>query len=143
MSTEKARALEWDVLSQDQEASFSFSVTDEDMAAFASFSGDRSRIHHNDVYAKKNGFEGPVVYGAIIVSKLSYFVGMLLPGDYGLANDWNIGFHNPLYVGDVATFSGEIVHLSAATRLVSLKVRVEARGVLIAKGTATSKLLTP
>ena len=38
------------------------------MEEFARFSGDRSRIHHDAEFGRRNGFRGPVVYGAIIVA---------------------------------------------------------------------------
>lgn len=118
-----------------------FSVSAEDMEAFAKLSGDRSRIHHDSDYARRNGFDGPVVYGALTVAQLSYLVGMHLPGDFGLATSWTVHFGKPLYVDEQAVISAEIVHLSEATRLASLKFTVHAGKRLIASGTASSKLL--
>ena len=138
-----ANVFRWEELKNGQDASFQFTVSDDDMLSFAGFSGDSSRIHVNHDYAVRNGFDAPVVYGALIVSKLSYFVGMLIPGDFGLATDWQVNFHQPLYVGELAKFTGEIAHLSAATRNVRIKFVVESAGRLVTSGTAGSTLLTP
>ncbi len=140
---DSAKIIKWEELENGQQESFEFSITEDDMSLFAGFSGDKSRIHIDTGYALRNGFKAPVVYGAVIVSRLSYFVGMLLPGDYGLATDWQFNFHHPLYVGDMATFSGEVVHLSPATRNVRLKFSVEVSGRLIVSGGAGSTLLQP
>ena len=140
---ESARIFEWEDLEKGQKESFEFSVSEDDMRAFAKFSGDESRIHIDRDYALRNGFKGPVVYGAVLVSKLSYLVGMLLPGDYGLATDWRINFHRPLYTGDTASFLAELTHLSPATRNVRIKFTVEVAGTLIASGDAGSTLLKP
>jgi len=110
-------------------------------STFRSFSGDCSRIHRDASFARSNGFSAPVVYGAVIVSRLSYLVGMLLPGDLGLATDWKINFNNPLYAGDVARMHGEITHVSEATRTVRLKFSVTRGETIIATGIAGSKLL--
>jgi acyl dehydratase len=120
-----------------------FSVTVEDMETFARLSGDRSRIHHDVAYAKRNGFDGPVVYGALTVAQLSYLVGMHLPGDFGLATSWVIHFGKPLYVGEEAVMTAELVHLSPSTRLASLKFNVRVGERLVASGTASSMLLQP
>jgi enoyl-CoA hydratase len=111
------------------------------MNAFRTLSGDASRIHHDDAFAQKNGFDAPVVYGALTVARLSHLVGMHLPGDLGLATSWKIDFNNPLYVGEEAVMIGEITHISPATHTVKLRFSVSVGDKLIASGTAGSKLL--
>ena len=102
-------------------ASVSFSVTEEDMITFAELSGDRSRIHHDAIFARKNGFKATVVYGALSIAHLSFLVGMHLPGDLGCATSWKIDFHEALYVREEATISAKIVHISQALRVLTLE----------------------
>jgi acyl dehydratase len=124
-------------------ASVVFSVTEEDMITFAELSGDRSRIHHDSKFARKNGFKAPVVYGALSVAHLSFLVGMHLPGDLGCATSWKIDFHEALYVSEEATISAKIVHISKALRVLSLEFEIKSESRLIAQGTAEAKLLIP
>jgi acyl dehydratase len=120
---------------------FPFSVSLEDMRIFSELSGDYSRIHHDSDFALKNGFSAPVVFGALIVARLSALVGMRLPGDLGLATEWKINFNNPLYVGDRAVMRGEITHVSEVTHTIKLKFSVVVGKRVIATGSAGSKLL--
>ncbi len=107
------------------------------------FSGDLSRVHHDSTFARNNKFKGPIVYGAIIVAKISYLVGMLLPGDFGLATEWKVNFNRPLYVGDLVEMHGEITHISEATHTVKLKIVVVRGQDIIVSAVAGSKLLNP
>lgn len=141
MREEEPAALTWGDLRVGRAVSFHFSISQAEMDEFMRFSGDRSRIHHDTGFAEKNDFRGPVVFGAIIVAKISYLVGMLLPGDFGLATEWKVNFNRPLYVGDLAEMRGEITHVSDATRTVKLKITVTRSDEIVATAVAGSKLL--
>ena len=129
-----------------------FVITKEDMTTFEALSGDRSRIHHDTEFAKINGFQEPVVYGALTVARLSNLVGMHLPGDLGLATSWRIDFNNPLYVDEEAWLECELTHCSPATQTVKIRFKVFAipkhgggnatNSKIIASGSASSKILS-
>ena len=139
--SELPKIIAWDALQVGMAVKVPFSISQEDMDTFRKLSGDCSRIHHDENFAHKNGFSGPVVYGALTVARLSHLVGMHLPGDLGLATSWKIDFNSPLYVDEQAVMEGEITHVSEATHTVKLRFRVTAGEKLIASGTAGSKLL--
>lgn len=136
-----AKVIPWNDLKVGLVAEVPFEVTQADMTTFMELSGDRSRIHWDAEYARRNGFKGPVVYGAITVARLSNLVGMHLPGDLGLATEWKIDFNNALYVDEPAVIRAEITHVSEATRIVKLRFRVTSNDRLIASGSAGAKLL--
>ncbi len=138
---EAARVLIWDELESGAEVSIPFRITKDDMQAFSELSGDRSRIHIDPEFARSRGFKDVVVYGALTVARLSYLVGMHLPGDFGLATSWRIDFNHPLYVDEDAVLSATVTHLSVATRTIKLKFRATAGGRVVATGTADSMLL--
>jgi acyl dehydratase len=131
----------WHELTVGLTVSVPFSISSADMDTFRQLSGDRSRIHHDTEFARTNGFEGPVVYGALTVARLSNLVGMHLPGDLGLATSWKIDFNSPLYVDEVAVMDAEVSHVSESTHTIKLRFRVSVGDKLIASGTAGSKLL--
>lgn len=143
MVEKKPIALSMQDLHVGQSTSFRFQITQNEMNEFRSFSGDCSRVHHDIDFARRNEFQGPVIYGAIIVAKISYLVGMLLPGDFGLATEWKVYFNKPLYVNDVAEMRGEITHVSGATGTVKLKIVVTRGDDVIVTAVAGSKILNP
>ncbi len=135
------KVFQWHELRLGSKVSVPFSIKQADMEIFRQLSGDCSRIHWDSLFAEGNGFKRPVVYGALIVAKLSYLVGMHLPGDLGLATSWKIDFNKPLYVFDDAIFEAELTHISESTHTIKLRFRVTVDGELIASGSAGSKLL--
>jgi acyl dehydratase len=135
--------LSWSDLNVGQVITHRFKITEAMMEIFKNFSGDNSAIHRDVEFAHYHGFNDRVVYGAIQIAQLSYLVGMLLPGDFGLASDWHISFRSPLYINDEACMEAEVVHLSSATRTVKLKFKIDVDGRVIATGTAQSILLGP
>lgn len=135
----KPAVMSWDDFQLGMSVTFPFKVTAKEMEAFATLSGDYSRIHRDVDFAVKNGFSSTVVYGALTVAKLSKLVGMYLPGDLGLATEWKINFCNPLYVGDNAMFTGTVVHLSEATRIIKLKFSVYAEDKFLTKNSDSRK----
>ena len=118
-----------------------FLISKKDMEIFQQLSGDTSRIHVDKQFAKKNNFKEPVVYGALIVARLSNLVGMHLPGDLGLATEWSINFNKPLYVNQKAIMHGIISHKSESTKTVKINFSVSVENEIIAKGIAGSKIL--
>jgi len=153
LGIQKPVVRKWRDLAVGMTANIPFVITKEDMTAFEVISGDRSRIHHDAAFAKLNGFQEPVVYGALTVARLSHLVGMHLPGDLGLATSWRIDFNNPLYVDEKAWIECELTHCSPSTQLVKIKFKVKAfpkhscesetDHKLIATGSASSKILDP
>jgi len=112
------------------------------MKAFSTLSGDASPIHMERQFARAAGFDRPVVFGAMIVAKISKLLGMDLPGPGGVWAGLKIDFRNPLYVDEAAILHGEIEHCSRATGMISIKLRVEASGRLIATASAET-VFTP
>lgn len=114
---------------------FEFVIDEGEMAAFASCSGDRHPIHTDPAYARSRGHPDAVVYGGLMVAKISRLIGMELPRS-SLWNGLRIDFRAPLYPREPARLVGEVVDLSAAARALTLKLRITAGSRVIATGTA-------
>ena len=56
-----------------------FTITESVYAAFQQCSGDMNPLHVDGAYATSKGFSGRVMYGNILNSFVSYFVGMCMP----------------------------------------------------------------
>ena len=120
--------------------SIDFRVSQADMAAFAALSGDDNPLHLDAAFAREKGFDGPVVYGALLVAKLSRLIGTRLPGPEGVWSGLKMDFRQPLYVDQDARIEAEVQQVSEAARSLVLKVRIEADGRLIASGSAMATL---
>ncbi len=119
-------------------ASRDFVVDENAMHWFQSVSGDTSRIHCDEAYAKSRGYDGVIAYGGIMLAHLSHLLGMRIPGENGTSISWTIRYHAPLYLGEPARISLEVVNTSPATGVVESKFRIAAGERTIASGTAQS-----
>jgi len=122
-------------------ASHSFTVTQEDMAMFLRYSGDDSLIHTDPDFSARHGFREPIVYGGLMLAQLSRLLGTMMPGSCGISTGWSIQYKKPLYVGEEATLRAEVVHVSPATRSVSLKFEILRENSIIATGKTESLIL--
>lgn len=113
-----------------------FCVSAEQMRAFAELSGDFNPLHLDEAFARERGFAGQVVYGALLVAKVSQLIGMELPGRDSIWSSLQLDFRKPLYVGHPARVEAVVDGISEATRLVQLRLRVQSGSETLAKGTA-------
>lgn len=117
-----------------------FSVSSEDMAAFRAISGDTNPLHDDEEFARDLGFEGPVVYGALIVAQVSRLLGTRLPGPGCIWRSLSLRFRGPLYVGQTARLAATIVHANEDIGTLDLKLRVDVGRRCIADGEAAAIL---
>lgn len=118
-----------------------FTVSAADMRAFAELSGDYNPLHTDAAFAHAKGFTGVVVYGALLVAKLSNVIGMKLPGRDSVWVSFALQFHEPLFLDEPAWVEAEVSAVSAATGLVSLRLAVRAGDRQLAKGKAEVMLV--
>lgn len=111
-------------------------VDDEQMRRFAELSGDFNPLHTDEAFAKAKGFEGRVVYGALLLAKVSELIGMRLPGRDGVWARVEFDFLKPLYVNQSAELEARVARFSEATGLLELRLSLHREGKCIAKGRA-------
>jgi 3-hydroxybutyryl-CoA dehydratase len=138
-----AAPLGLSTLWEGQSATVDFTVTDADMRNFADISGDRNPLHVDDTFARSKGFDGAVVYGALLVAKISQLIGMKLPGRDSVWTNLSVEFRKPLFVNQPAQVEGVIANLSASTGMIELKLTVRTEGKLLAKGRAEILIVEP
>jgi acyl dehydratase len=119
---------------------FDFAIEATDQHAFAALSGDRNPLHLDASFALARGLSGSVVYGGLIVAKISQVIGMTLPGPAGIWAALKIDFREPLYVGEKARLAASVSHRSEATRTLSVAIKVTCGERTIATATALAKL---
>jgi 3-hydroxybutyryl-CoA dehydratase len=110
--------------------------------AFSGLSGDDAPLHTDDDFARRNGFEGRLVHGAMVFSLLSRMVGTRFPGPQSLWLRCDIGFRNPCYAPSVLRFHGVVIQQSEATRSISMTFDItDDRGRQIATAKTVHKVL--
>jgi acyl dehydratase len=123
-------------LTRGARAQVEFSISAGDMRLFGALSGDYNPLHTDDTFAKSRGFEGVVVYGALIAAKVSQLIGMRLPGRDGIWCSFSLQFCAPLYVGDTAQAEGIVSAVSDSTGMIELALAIRSKDRLLAKGKA-------
>ena len=132
----EARRIDFRDLSVGRSAAFTFAVNADEMGAFAAVSGDYNPLHCDDEFARSKGFKGAVVYGGILLAKVSRLIGMELPGRNSVWTTLDMQFSHPLLVGQMATLEGTVTSLSEATSMVELKLTIRSEDRLLARGRA-------
>ncbi|TXT67754.1 MAG: (R)-specific enoyl-CoA hydratase [Promethearchaeota archaeon] len=84
-------------------ASFTKTITEEDVMKFAEISGDYNPIHVNPEFAKTQLFGKQVAHGVISVGLISAVLGTKLFGPGILYGEQSARFIKPVYFGDTLT----------------------------------------
>jgi acyl dehydratase len=127
-------------LREGMERGFEFRVSRAEMEAFAAISGDYNPLHCDEAFARRRGFGGCVVFGGLLIAKVSRLIGMDLPGRDGLWSSLQMEFAAPLIVGEPAQLKAVVSHISEAMGSVTVKLTVMSGSKAIARGTALVKL---
>lgn len=123
-----------------QSVTRSFTIDAAAMCAFQALSGDMSAVHCDAAFARARGFDDVIVYGGLMLAQLSHVLGMQLPGTSSTSMRWTIDYRGPLYVGEAATLTLEIVDVSPGTGLVNSRFTIATAARKVATGTAQSLL---
>jgi len=120
----------------------SFSFSEEDIENFANLSGDKSPLHTSDSFAVGKGYKEKLVHGLLLVSKFSYLVGMVLPGEDCLDLAVEIRFHRPVYANEKCTIKGTVIGKSDSTKILDMKIEIfKASGELAAGGVSKVRVI--
>ncbi len=103
-------------LSVGMEASFSKSVTEADIIAFADVTGDRNPVHLDEAYAAGTMFKGRIAHGMLTAGLISATVAMKLPGPGCVYVSQTLNFKGPVRIGDEVTAKVRLVELVAGKR---------------------------
>jgi len=110
--------------------------SEKDLDSFAALSGDRNPIHLDEAYARARGFEGRVVYGALIAASISRLLGEELPGPGCVWHSLTLEFKSPLYAGQDAELAAEVSYWSDEHRIVKLDLALRRGEAVLARGKA-------
>ena len=112
-----------------------FVISEQVFLAFQQCSGDFNPLHTKESFAQHKGFSSCVMYGNILNTFLSYFVGMMLPVPDVIIHSQDIVFRNPVFLNDSLEFKAEVSNISEAVKAVEFKYSFRnADDLLVAKG---------
>lgn len=94
-------------------ASYSRTITDKMIRAFAEISGDVNPIHLDPEYAKNTKFGHRIAHGALISSLFSTVFGNQLPGEGAIYYRQDSKFVAPVDIGDTITATVEVAEIQA------------------------------
>ncbi|WP_459815877.1 MaoC family dehydratase [Campylobacter concisus] len=89
-------------------ASYSQTITDADIKAFAGISGDRNPVHIDEEYASNSRYKKRIAHGLMTASYFSAIFGTKIPGEGCVYVSQTLNFKRPVYVGDTVTATVEV-----------------------------------
>jgi acyl dehydratase len=113
-----------------------FRITDAEMQAFGQLSGDWNPVHADASFAAAKGYRAPIVYGGLLIAKISGLLGMSLPGRNGVWCSVRLEFSGPLYVGEDVRLRGAVVQFSSSTELGVIQLEISTGERIVARGKA-------
>lgn len=132
--------MRWEDLRVGQREEFGFRLESGHLERFAALSGDTNPLHREAGFARERGFPGPVAHGMLLAALFSRLVGTRLPGESALILSCGLKFRRPVVPPEDLLVSGEVVHLSEATRTAEIRVEIAANGERKATGTYQVKV---
>ncbi len=118
--------------------STTFSITQEEVAAFAKVSGDTNPLHLDAEYAAGTPFKSPIVHGMFSASIISKILGTEFPGEGTLYLSQNLEFKRPIYPGKEYEVKCEITETVEGrhTASISTKIFDAENGKIVLNGSA-------
>lgn len=136
------KSIDFDAIKMGDRAQFKHVLTQDDVNAFASLTGDFNPLHVDEAFAQKTSFQKPVVHGMLSASFVSTMIGTLIPGAGALWMSQSFDFLRPAYVGDTIEVVAEVKQKSPSTRILVLKITVKnQRGDELITGESSVKVL--
>ena len=83
--------------------SYSSTIIDPDIKAFADISGDRNPVHLDESYAEGSRYKKRIAHGLLSASYFSAIFGTKLPGAGCVYVSQNLSFRRPVYIDDTVT----------------------------------------
>ena len=118
-------------------ASFTKTISEADIYAFAGITGDFNPVHVNEEFARKGRFKKRIAHGMLSASLISTVIGTDLPGANTIYMSQEVKFTAPVYIGDTLTAEAEVVEKREDKRILTLKTTVVNQdGTLVVDGQA-------
>lgn len=102
-------------------ATFSKTITDDEIRRFADLVGDHNSVHLNDEFAQRTRFGRRIAHGMLSASLISTCIGTQLPGNGAIYLSQTFKFVAPVYPGDTVTARVTITKIRDDKPIVTLE----------------------
>lgn len=127
-----------DQLSVGQSASFSKTISEHDVYAFAGVTGDFNPAHVNEEYAKNTHFHGRIAHGLLSMGLVSAAIAMQLPGPGTIYLGQEMRFTRPVRIGDTVTATVTVCELQPEKNIAKIEtICTNQNGEKVITGVAT------
>ena len=97
------KSTSYDDMEIGQTATYSKTLTEEDLVLFARTSGDVNPVHLDEEFAKGTPFKTRIAHGMWSAGLISCALGTILPGPGTVYLGQNLSFRRPVLLGDTLT----------------------------------------
>ena len=112
-------------------------ITKKDIELFTEITGDKQKLHYDDVLAKRLGYRAPIAQGGVITGVFNALVAHHLPGEGSVFLNTNWNFRQAVCIGDIITGEVEVVTVREDKPIFLLKTTIKNQdGVVCVEGTA-------
>lgn len=120
-----------------QSATYSKTVSAQDIQLFAAVSGDCNPVHLDEDFAGGTVFKQCIAHGMLSGAIVSAALAMELPGPGSIYRGQSLSFRRPVFPGDTLTVTLEVVDKQDRSSVVTLDCKVHNQDeVLVTSGTA-------
>ena len=136
-SITKLHGFYFEDLKVGMEASYTKTITDNDVKSFSDISGDTNPIHLNHDFASETLFKGKVIHGMLTASLISTVIGTKLPGPGCVYVGQELRFKLPVRVGDSVTASCKIKNIIPDKHMIKMQTICTVASKVVLEGEAT------
>jgi len=120
-----------------QTATYSKTLTEEDIALFAATSGDVNPVHLDEAFAADSLFKQRIAHGMWTGGLISAAIALELPGPGTIYLGQNLSFRAPVFLGDTITITLEVTAKQDDKKFVTMScVATNQKGKAVVKGEA-------
>lgn len=116
--------------------SFTKSISEADVFAFADISGDFNPLHIDEEYARRTVFGRRIAHGILIAGIISAVLGADIPGVGTVFVEIHIKFLKPVYLGDTVTATATVMEIVNPKRVRMMVACLNQQGEDVAVGNA-------
>ena len=116
--------------------SYSQTITDTDIKAFAGISGDHNPVHMSDEYAEQSRFKKRIAHGMISSSFFSALFGTKLPGPGCVYVNQALNFKRPVYLNDTVNATIIVTQIDFRKRRIFFDTVCKVKNKVVIDGTA-------
>ena len=111
-------------------------ITERDITAFADACGDYSPLHMDESFARASVFGHRVAHGMLTASIISTVLGSEIPGLGTIFCELHIKFFKPVFIHDTVTATATLTEIISPQRVRLLVACVNQKGEDVAMGNA-------